>query len=159
MQNISYIICIIFIILCVIGVIVYITFHDKSSTHSSKALHDVHTTIQQQKQQHHHHHPTQQLSNHLHHMSTDKHPSHASTSSSYEDTETVLPSYVESRSVPLYAENVQTQPYLQQTNNQMSLCSQLPNDVPPTLDVVKHTPPSKCPRVNFWCSPLCGIYV
>lgn len=153
MQNISYIICIILIILCVIGVIVYIVVHDTSSTHSSKVLHNVHTAIQQQNQ----HRPTQQSSNHLHHMSTDKHPSHAS--SLYEDTKTVLPSYVESRSVPLYAENVQTQPYLQHTNNQMPPCSQLPNDVPPTLAVAKHTPPSKCPRVNFWCSPLCGMYV
>jgi hypothetical protein len=129
------------VVACVVGAVVYLVAgHDRWVSHRAPTVptvprHDTtHVRVQPPG---------------IHHTTAD-----------YEDTDTVLPSYVESRSIPIHSENVLTTPYLQRTNNRMPGCSVLPTEVMPELAVVEQTPAaSRCPRVNAWCSPLCGLYV
>ena len=136
MQHNLHIIYLILLIVCIIGGVVYISTNMKTES-STSLKHLQHTTPIKQQQ--------------LQIIRTEV--------SLPIQTKNVLPSYVESRSILVEAEDVSQQPFVQRTNNVMSPYAPLPNNVPPSLSVAEHTPASRCPRVNFWCSPLCGLYV
>ena len=136
----QYIIYLILLIVCIIGGVVYIS--SETNTKSSSSLKHLQNTT-----------PTKQPQ--LQIIRTEV----SLPIQTHIQTKNVLPSYVESRSILVEAEDVSQQPFVQRTNNVMSPYAPLPNNVPPSLSVAEHTPASRCPRVNFWCSPLCGLYV
>ena len=141
MLDILHTIYIIVLIVCIVSAIVYISVErDDTQNRESQQQHSYLSTKKK---------------------SSDK-PSYTltfQTMPTFKDTRNVLPSYVESRSVLIEVEDVKQQPYEQRTNNVLSPCAPLPTNVQPSLYVVEHTPASSCPRVNFWCSPLGGLYV